>query len=189
MKTVYIIHGWDGSPEEPMLQWIKSKLEERKYKVIVPAMPNPAEPKINPWVNKIKKIADNLSDKDILIGHSVGCQAVLRYIETLKDAKIAKVILIAPWMYLDENTIKEEGEEVKKIAKPWVETPINWEKVKTHCNEFIAIFSHNDPYVPLSNVDLFKKKLNAKIFILNNRGHFDSSSGIKELPEILELVK
>jgi predicted alpha/beta hydrolase family esterase len=189
MKKVYLIHGWDGSPEEPMLQWIKNKLEERNFKVIVPKMPNPSEPKINSWINKIRKVAGDLSEEDILIGHSVGCQAVLRYMETLKDKKVAKVILIAPWMYLDENTIKEEGEEVKKIAKPWVETPIDWKKVKIHCKEFIAIFSDNDPYVPLSNTNLFKEKLNAKILILNNKGHFDPSSGIKELPEILEFIK
>ena len=189
MKTAYIIHGWDGSPKEPLYQWIKNKLEERNFKVIVPEMPNPSKPEINPWINKIKKVAGDLSDKDILIGHSVGCQAVLRYLGTLKNKKIAKTILIAPWMNLDETTIEEEGEEVKEIAKPWMETPIDWKAVNNNCKEFIAIFSDNDPYVPLSNVNLFKEKLNAKILILNNKGHFDPFSGIKELPEILEFVK
>ncbi len=189
MKTAYIIHGWDGSPEEPMHKWIKNKLEEKKYKVIAPKMPNPAEPKIKPWLEKISEISVNLTDKDIFIGHSIGCQAVLRYVSELNHKKIAKIILIAPWMYLDKNTLKEEGEDSKRIAKPWMETPIEWDKIKENCKEVIAIFSDNDPYVELSNVDLFKKKLNPKIVILNKRGHFDPSSGINELPEILEYLK
>lgn len=189
MKKAYLIHGWDGSPKEPMHKWIKKNLEKKKFKVLAPNMPNPEEPVIKLWVDKVIEITKDLGDKDILIGHSIGCQTVLRYIETLNDKKISKAILIAPWMYLDENTIKEEGEDSKRIAKPWVETPINWDKVKENCKEIIAIFSDNDPYVPLSNVDLFKKKLNARILILDKRGHFDPSSGIKELPEILEFIK
>ena len=189
MKKAYIIHGWDGSPEEPMHQWIKKRLEERNFEVIIPKMPNPAKPKISSWINKIRKVVNNLGENDILIGHSVGCQAVLRYIETLKDKKIAKAILIAPWMKLDKKTIEEEGEGVKEIAKPWEETPINWKVINNNCKEFIAIFSDNDPYVPLSNIELFKEKLNSKVLTLNKRGHFDPSSGIKVLPEILEFIK
>lgn len=187
MKKVYIIHGWDGSPEEPMLQWIKKNLENRCYSVVIPKMPNADKPEIKSWINKIKEIAGKLDKEDILIGHSVGCQAVLRYLETISQ-KVGKIILIAPWMHLDKNTIEEEGEEVIEIAKPWMETPINWKKIKNHCDNFIAIFSDNDPYVPLSNVDMFKKNLDAKILILKNRGHFDPSSNIKELPEILKFL-
>ncbi len=92
-------------------------------------------------------------------------------------------------MKLDEETIKEEGEEVVAIAKPWMETPINWEKVKSHCGDFICIFSDNDPYVPLSNKKLFREKLNTTILILKNRYHFDEGHGIKKLPEILRFLK
>ncbi|OGY66792.1 MAG: hypothetical protein A3I24_03540 [Candidatus Harrisonbacteria bacterium RIFCSPLOWO2_02_FULL_41_13b] len=51
-KKVYIIHGWDGSPNEPMLQWLKVSLEERGCEVVVPEMPEPAVPKIGSWVGR-----------------------------------------------------------------------------------------------------------------------------------------
>ena len=91
-------------------------------------------------------------------------------------------------MHLDKKTIEEEGEEVIKIAKPWMETPIDFKKIKSRCEEVIAIFSDNDPYVPLSNIDIFKKNLNAKILILNKRGHFDPDSNVDKLPEILKFI-
>jgi uncharacterized protein len=190
MKRVFLIHGWGGSPKEPMHKWIKKNLEERGFEVNVPNMPDSEKPKIQPWVNKIREVVGKTSVDDIFIGHSVGCQAVLRYIEGLgKNEKIGKVILIAPWMHLDKQTIEEEGEESIKIAKPWVETLINFNKIKTHCDKFICIFSNDDPYVPLSNVDLFKKNINAEILILKNKGHFDPSHNIDKLPELLNYIK
>lgn len=179
MKKVFIVHGWDGSPNEPMHKWLKKTLENKEYFVEVPKMPNSAKPKIKSWINKLKQIVINPNNKTYFIGHSIGCQGILRYLETLdKKVKIGGVILIAPWMYLDENTIKEEGEEIIAIAKPWMETPLNWDKIKNSTNKFICIFSDNDPYVPLTNQNLFKKKLNAEIIIEKNKGHFTESDNI-----------
>ena len=189
MKKVYLIHGWGGSPEEPMYKWIKKKLEDERFEVTIPKMPNADEPKIDAWVNKIKSIVKNPDKNVTLIGHSIGCQAILRYLETLNKKVVKKVILIAPWLYLDEKTIEEEGEEVKEIAKPWVETPINWKKVKKHSDKFVCIFSDNDYYVPLSNQEMFKKELNAEIIIQHEKGHFTEEDKVKELPIILELCQ
>ena len=188
MKTVYIIHGWDGSPDEPMLQWLKKSLEKNGYSVFVPEMPNPETPKISTWIGKIKEIAQP-DENTIFVGHSIGCQAILRYLEQLsEETKIAGVVLIAPWMKLDEQTIKEEGEEVVEIAKPWIDIPIDFEKVKTRSNKFVAIFSDNDPYVPLNQKDLFEKKLGAKTVVEHQKGHFAPHDGIEEVPTILEKI-
>ena len=190
MKKIYLIHGWSGSPNEPMLKWLKKELEKKDFEVTIPEMPDTDEPKIIPWVNKIKSLVKNPNESVCLIGHSIGCQAVLRYLEILdKDVKIGKIILIAPWMELDEETIKEEGEESIRISKQWVETPINWEKIKNHCKDFRCVFSDNDPFVPLSNKKLFEKKLNAKTYVEHDKGHFDPDSGIKEVPYILRLIE
>lgn len=188
-KKAYIIHGWDGSPQEPLIEWIRIELIKLNYNVIVPKMPNPNKPKIKNWVDKIKEITNSLNNNDIFIGHSIGCQAILRYLENINDnIFIDKIILIAPWITLDKNTIKEEGDEIIKIAKPWMETPINYNKIKPHVNEIISLFSTNDPYVPLSNSKIFKKELDSKIIKLNNKGHFDEAS-ISELPELIKLLK
>jgi predicted alpha/beta hydrolase family esterase len=190
MKRLFLIHGWDGSPEEPMHKWIKKNLEAKGFEVFAPKMPNADKPEIKTWNKKISEVVGKVNKEDIFIGHSVGCQAVLRYIEKLnKDEKVKKIILIAPWMHLDKKTIEEEGEESIKISRPWMETPIGFNKIKTHCSEFAVIFSDNDPYVPLSNVNLFKENLNAKILILKNKGHFDPSHNIDKLPELLKFIK
>lgn len=189
VKRVCIVHGWDGSPDEPMHKWFKDSLEEEGYKVIIPEMPEAEEPKIEPWVNKLYEVIPNPDEDTYFIGHSIGCQAILRYLEKLPvDVKIAGVVLIAPWMYLDEKTIEEEGEEVKEIARPWMETKIDYSKIKSHINKIIAMFSSNDPYVPISNKYLFSEKLGAEIIVEENKGHYDPDSGIVDNPTALKAL-
>ena len=129
MKIVYIIHGGAESPKEPMHVWIKKELEKNNFSVIAPKMPNPEEPEIESWVGKLNKIV-NLKEEVYFIGHSIGCQTILRFIEGIKK-KVKGIVLIAPWKNLNKEAIEEEGEEMKEIAKPWIETPINWKKVKS----------------------------------------------------------
>lgn len=187
MKQAIIIHGWGGSPEEPLLKWIKKQLENKNYEVSMPLMPDTDEPKITIWVNKIKETIKNPDENTYFIGHSIGCQAILRYLETL-NKKVGEIILIAPWMYLDEKTIEEEEEGSIKIIKPWIETPIKWNKAKECASNFVCIFSDNDPYVPVDNKELFEEKLNATIIIEHNKGHFDPSSNVNELGVIKDLI-
>lgn len=180
MKKALIIHGWDGSPDEPLHKYLKEILIESGYEVQIPSMPNPAVPIIADWLYKIESVFDE--DTDIIVGHSVGCQAVLRFLEkTDSSIKIPKIILIAPWMKLDQQTIKEEGEYVVEIVRPWMETSISFENIKEKTGEVIVIFSNNDPYVPLDQVEFFREKLGAKTFVEERQGHFTFHDGFKEL--------
>ncbi len=188
MRNVYIIHGWGGSPDEPMLQWLKSLLEENEFSVSIPIMPNAEAPEIDAWVSKIRNTVI-LKEDIILIGHSIGCQAILRYLETIDEGiKITGIVLIAPWMKLDEQTLKEEDEEVIKVAEPWMNNPIDFNKVRSHVNKAVAIFSDNDPYVSLEQKDVFEDKLGAEIIIEHDKGHFDPKSNVRELPSALDAI-
>lgn len=182
----YIIHGWRGSPEEGWLSWLKKELEKRGFKVKSLAMPNTNEPKIKKWLDHLSKIAKP-DENTMMVGHSMGCQAILRYLEKLpKDIKIRAAIFVASFVNLTDKAF--EDEEDRKIAKPWLETPIDFEKVKKHCDNFITIFSDNDPYVPLSDSKIFKDRLNAKIIIEKNKGHFTEEDEIFSLPIVLKEI-
>lgn len=189
-KRVFIIHGWGGYPEEGWFPWIKKELEQKGFEVFVPAMPNPAEPKIETWIPFLSQLVGKSDSQTYFIGHSIGCQAVLRYIETLpENIKIKGIVLVAPWMKLDNQTIEEEGEDVKRVSEPWTETPINFNKLKNNINKPIVIFSDNDKYVPLEeNKKIFGTELGAKIIIEHNKGHFSGSDNVTELPSVLDSI-
>ncbi|MCD6229864.1 MAG: alpha/beta hydrolase [Candidatus Diapherotrites archaeon] len=58
-KKAFIIHGWEGFPEEGWFPWLKQQLENNGFTVCVPEMPDTKHPKINEWVNTIKKTCRN----------------------------------------------------------------------------------------------------------------------------------
>lgn len=162
-KRVFIIHGWGGSPNEPLHKWLKLKLEKKGFKVIVPQMPNPEKPEIEAWVSRLEEIVGTPDESIILVGHSIGCQAILRYLEKLNlISKIGGVVFIAPWLTLSNL----ESEEEWQVADSWLNTPIREIDVIKHAPKMTAIFSDNDPYVPSENIEMFKRRFNAekKIF-------------------------
>jgi hypothetical protein len=148
-------------------------------------MPNKEHPKIKAWTNHLKKVVGKPDEETYFIGHSIGCQTIIRYLEKLpKKSKVGGVIFVAGFFAL----MGLEDEE-KPIAKPWIETPINTQKARKHTKKMIALFSTNDPYVPLSNKNLFKKRLNARIIIEKNKGHY-SERTTKKIPVVLkEMLK
>ena len=185
MKRAILIHGWGGSPDKDWLQWLKKELESKGFKVESPVMPDTMKPKIELWISKIKEVISKPDEETYFVGHSIGCQAIMRYIETLsEDIKVGKVIFVAGWFNLKDETWDEDY--TKDVADPWINTKIDFSKVKSHSNKFVEIISDDDPYVPLSDKDLFKEKLGAEIIILKNKGHICEESGVKELPIVLE---
>lgn len=184
MKRAVIIHGWEGCPEEGWFPWLKKELEAKGFEVAVPAMPNPEEPTIEDWVMKLKEIVGQPDRETYLIGHSIGCQTVLRYLERLGgEVKVGGVVLVAGWVHLKPVVFTEEGAE--DIARSWIDTPIDWEKIRLHCDRFLAVFSDDDPFVPLDDSKIFEEKLGAKIVIEKNLQHINGEAGVTELPSIL----
>ncbi len=184
-KRVFIIHGWDRSPEKDSLPWLRRELEVRGFEVSVPDMPNPDEPVIERWIFHLSSVAKEVDENTYFICHSIGGQAVLRYLEKLPEGtKIGGVVFVAGWFTLTNLETDEEWE----TAKPWIETPINFDKVKKHANKFIAIFSDNDPFVPLENKEMFEKKIGAKTVVELNKGHFLSEDGVTELPSVIDAL-
>jgi len=183
-KRIFLIHGWAGGPEKDWLPWAISELQNKNYKVIAPVMPDTDVPKIEPWVNKLQQIVGKIRSDDIFIGHSIGSQAILRFLEKLDTGKVDKVILVAPWVILTNMS-----DEEREVAWSWVETSIDFEQIKPKAQSFTTIFSDNDAWVPLNvNQPIFQEKLGANTIVLHNKGHFTKEEDVEKLPEVLELL-
>ncbi|OHA08801.1 MAG: hypothetical protein A3B37_00415 [Candidatus Sungbacteria bacterium RIFCSPLOWO2_01_FULL_59_16] len=186
-KRVFIVHGWDGDPEEGWFPWLKRELEVREFQVTVPAMPESSAPKIEQWVAHLSRVVGESDEHTYLVGHSIGCQTILRYLETLpEEAKVGGVILVAGWMTLTPAATPTATD--RDLAKPWLETPLDWKRVKERGGHFAAILSDNDPYVPMENAELFREKLGAEVVVEHAKGHFSGSDGVAELPSALSTI-
>jgi hypothetical protein len=181
-----LIHGWNGRPEGGWRPWLKKELEEKGWQVLVPAMPGADQPRIEPWVDKISEAVGEANENTFLVGHSMGCQAIARYLERLPESKIVGgAIFVAG--FFDEVTGIEDDPEDQETMKHWMEAPIDLGKVKPHMKKSVAILSDNDPYVPLSNREGFEEGLGSEVVVMSKMGHFSGSmDGVRELPIVLE---
>jgi len=185
MKKVYLIHGWGGFGSGGWFDWLKQEFKKRNIQVSAFDMPDTDYPKIETWIKFLKENIKGIDNETFFIGHSIGCQTILRFLQSLpENVKIGGCVFVAGWFNLKKESYKDHKE--REIAEPWLKTPINTKKIRSHCSNFLSIFSDNDFYVPLSDSDIFKKELNSKIIIKKNQGHFDS---IKEIPEIIKFIE
>lgn len=182
VKRVFIIHGWNGNPDQHWLPWMEEELEQRGVDCQIPSMPNPSNPDMDEWLKAMEDAVGEVDENTFFVGHSIGCQAILRFLATQSNLA-GGLVLVAPWTKLSEDSIADMDEDDKKVLEQW-SSPIEWDKI--NAEECIALFSNDDEVVPLDNKDIFDKELGAKVIELEDRGHFTADEGVSKLPEALE---
>jgi len=181
-----MVHGWGGSSEDNWFPWLTARLEEKGIKVKTFDMPDTDNPKIEEWVGHLRENipSDEIDEQTYFIGHSIGCQTILRFLEKLhRDKKTGGCIFVAPFFKL----LNQSPEELL-IAHPWENTPIDFGRVLSHCDNFLAFFSDDDEEVSLEESNKFKEKLGAKVIIEKNKGHFDGEVQERILEETLKFL-
>jgi len=166
--------------------WLGEQGRKLGFETTVVDMPNPEVPTIDAWVKHLDSVVMYPDENTCFVGHSIGLQAILRYIQSSDTIKTGSILGIAPWFTL---TGIDEPED-KDIVRPWIENPIDFIKLKKIIPSFTAVFSDNDPFVPLKeNQELFKKNLNAKIIVEQGKGHFTEDDGVVDLPSVVEVMQ
>lgn len=179
VKRVFIIHGWDGVPNDSWKPWLTKQLEEKGYQVISPQMPGGNNPLVEEWTAVIKKLVNKPTKNDYFVGHSLGCISICRYLESLKEnEKIGGCVFVAGFASsLDVS-------ELENFCEP----KLNFESVKKHSGRFVAIHSDDDEDVPMEKALELKNGLNAQLIIEHEKGHMSEGDGIKELPSLLKSI-
>ena len=184
-KHVYLLHGWSGVPEGAFRGWLKKELEARGDVVVAPALPDADTPRIETWLPFLQKTVISAPEDTIILGHSMGGALALRYAAALPEGSmLAKIVLVAP--VVDEITNMTSDEE-KRIARPWLETPIDADKVRRSAKEIIAFFSDNDEFIPLSSEKVMREKFGARTIIEHAMGHYyyEDDSRVFKAPSVL----
>lgn len=107
----------------------------------------------------------------------------MRYLESLSnDKRVRGTVLVAG--FTDDLGYPE--------LTNFFKTPIDFNKIKQRCDQFVAINSDNDPYVDLKYGNILKEKLGAKLIIKHNKGHFsgasDNEAACLSLPDVTQSI-
>ena len=135
---IILIHGnGGGTKDDHWFPYAKKEFEALGLTVILETFPDNVEAKASVWLpyleNKLK------ADKNtILIGHSSGAVAAMRYAE--KHELYGSVLVGVSYTDLGWESEKISG----YYDKPW-----QWDKIKQNQNWIILFASQDDPYIPV----------------------------------------
>ena len=176
MKTIIIPGNGNTDITENWFQNVKKELQKLGLDVIAENMPDPDLARKEYWLPFIK---EKLSIEDtILIGHSSGAVAILKYLETNK----CKLAILVGVCYTDL------GDEHEKKSG-YFDEPWKWDKIKGNAGKIVIFASKNDPYIPISEALFVKDKVDAEYHEYSDKGHFGTDVNKTEFPEIITVVK
>ncbi|MDD4990872.1 MAG: alpha/beta hydrolase [Paludibacter sp.] len=185
--TIYLIPRWAGNVHSDWYDWLSTEIKS-KYQIDIVRleMPDWNEPNVTESVSFLTSNIKELDENTYFIGHSVGCQAILRFLneqsKTNKQLKIGGFLFIAGWLEVDNPWI---------TLKPWLEIEsIDFEFVSNNVGYKKLVISTNDPFTSdyERNKLLFNRYLSTKTNIYPNKLHFNNKEEIDVMREVEELI-
>lgn len=154
--------------------------------------PDPYRARREKWVPYIRSLVEQHSANDlnnvILVGHSSGAQASLRYAELYPSHGI--VLVSATYSDLGDSGERASG-YYPQISGGEETNPYQFDDMKKNCKRWIQFHSDDDPFIPLCEAERIRDGLKSgesdEYFydyqMLPGRSHF-----FELAPEILEAV-
>jgi|SRR3989344_558038 len=176
IKVIFIHGNGGGTAKDNWFPYLKRELEKIGIKVIAKNFPDPVLARAKYWLPFLKKLGAD--ENTVLIGHSSGAIAALRFAE---NNKILGSVLVGGY-YTD---LGDEGE--KKSG--YFDESWNWEKIKNNQKWIIQFNSQDDPWIPIAEARYINKMLNTEYHEYEKEGHFGADKYYPEFPKLVEVLK
>jgi predicted alpha/beta hydrolase family esterase len=173
--TIYLIPRWGGKIHSDWYDWFGAEIMERYgLSVIVLDMPNWNQPDVEESVNYLLSQISHIDKLTYFIGHSVGCQVVIRYLIARlgqdRTLEIGGILLVAAWFMVDRpwDTIN-----------PWIANKgLDYRSLAERVRSRKVVLSDNDPFTPnyAENKKLWVDRINASVTVYPQRAHFNSKA-------------
>lgn len=176
MKKVYVTHGYTADPTRNWFPWLKKEVENLGIECECLAMPDSNAPNPHAWLEHHKRTL-KLNEETVLIGHSLGCIALLNYLAVTQQ-KVNTAIFVS-------------GFYEKLSTLPALDSFATFYANQTACLpvKSYVISALNDEIVPHQYSDRLAQYLQADYIRLPQGGHFIDRDGVTELPIVLEQLK
>ncbi len=182
MKNYFIIHGSFGNSQEHYIPWLKRSLEEKGYEVYAPDFPiGKDNQNYDNWKKLLNQYKDKINKDTVFIGRSIAPIFIIKYIleNNLKINSLYSIsgfnnyknISDADYNYVNKTFFLKNFKDFEKL-----------------CDNRVCFISKNDPYIPYNILDEFTKDINAKVYLKENAGHFNSESGYSTFEELLSIL-
>lgn len=178
IKAIFIPGNGGGDVNDPggWFPYVKRELQKLGLEVISQNFPDPKKARAKYWLPFITKLG---GDKNtILIGHSSGAVAALRYAE--KNKILGSVLVSACYTDLGEASEKISG---------YYDHPWGWDKIKQNQSFIIQFHSTDDPFIPIEQAHFIHQQTNSGYHEFTDQQHFGYPNPKTEFPEIVSEIK
>jgi len=177
-KEILFIHcagpQGEGEGSTGLVAYLRKSLEG--WTIHSPAMPTPENPQFEEWKAVIKKEIARLPNGSVLIGHSIGGAALLKFFleADVSGGFNALIAVGSPYWGLDDDWIKEDF-KISQIPSSW----------KTDLPPIILFHSIEDPIVPFSHAERYAEILpGAAVEKITWKDHL-FQEGLQRLAEVI----
>jgi uncharacterized protein len=169
-----IIHGNGGcTAGDIWLPWLERELTALGIDVINQTFPDSIQARAAVWLPHLESLGAD--EHTILIGHSSGAVAAMRYAES---HRLLGSILV--------GVCHTDLGDSFEAASGYYRSPWQWDTIRTN-QQWIAIYnSTDDPHIPIAEARFVAAQLRCSFFEFTDRGHFVDS---REFPEVVEFVR
>lgn len=173
-RKVILIHGNGGSTAGDLwLPSVERALTAMGLDVINRTFPDNVKARAEIWLPFLEELGAD--EQTILIGHSSGAVAALRYAES---HRLLGSVLVS----VCHTDLGDPGE----AASGYYRTPWPWPQIRDH-QQWVAIFhSTDDPLIPAAEARFVAAQLRCSYFEFSDRGHFLDQ---REFPELVQYVR
>lgn len=175
MKVI-LVHGFKSSSQKNFFPWLKEELIKKGCEVIVPDLPDPEAPNPEEWTKALIEEVRSVDDETIVVGHSIGATAALRFLEAVEARSTVKgcVLVAPPWRIKDERF---EG---------FFMSELDFDVLMWKSSRFTVIHSHDDKVIPFDHAKKCARVLHARLVERNEgEGHFQG----ERYPIILQEIE
>lgn len=182
MKDNYfLIHGSFSNPFSNWFPWLYEELSRRDAEVYVPDFPTGVGFQNYANWSKLLKVyfdAGLITENTIFFAHSIAPVFVCKFLIENK-IRVKKLVFVCGF----NNYLGVDKDYDSVNREMYLDNPA---EVKKYCDEIIAFYSDNDPYVKYKYEKDFADTVATKQVVIKGGGHLNSESGYKEFPELLE---
>ena len=184
MINVMVIHGLHGDIKATYEPYLEDECLKRNIPISFPSFPKNEEASYLEWV----KILDEYWQKDIInedtivVSRCLGSRFILKYLGH-RNIRIKAFISIAS--FLEDSVGKPDVDLALK------EFHVNDEELKKSIGLIghrFAIYGDQDHLNPVTILENFADKIEATKVFVEGMGHCGNSSGIKKIPQVLEII-
>lgn len=177
MRIIFIPGNGGGSPKDNWFPYLKTELEKLGVHVVASEFPDNDLARESYWIPFLKN--DLKADENtILVGHSSGAIAAMRYAE---NNPLLGSVLVG--VYHTDLGIPKE------IQSGYFNRPWNWDAIVQNQKWILQFASTNDPWIPIDEARFVQKKLKTDYYEYTDQGHFGGDYTKLTFPELLEALR